>query len=102
MTPDWARVVVTPQTGARRSTGSAMVGYWLKAEASSSTSSKSDDGRDKDEQGQARQGRNKAARSRYHGPVAPRSHGTRMDDGGRSFAEGVRDDWRPEREAARG
>lgn len=36
----------------------------------------------------------------YHGPVAPRSHGTRMAVGGRSLAEGVRvdefrvgDDW---------
>lgn len=79
MTLEWARVVQSPQTGVRRSTGTVMVGYWLKAEAQSSLSSKSDDGQDKDEEGQARQGRNKATRSKYHGPVAPHSHGTRMD-----------------------
>jgi hypothetical protein len=46
ITLEWVKVVLSPQTSLRRSTGTVMVGYWLKAEASS-LSSDSDDGQDK-------------------------------------------------------
>jgi len=81
MTLKW----VSPQTGVRRSTGTVMVGYWLKAEASSGQ----DKGQDKAETRQ--RAANTTAQSRH----AVMARGW-MDDGGRSFAEGVRDDWRLE------
>lgn len=102
---EWVKVVLSPQTSVERSTGTMMVGYWLKAEAPSSPS-KNDDGQDKG-QDKAEQG----SAQQSHGSVAPRSHGTRMDEGRRAVTRRgcvranefrVGDDWAGGLQAARG